>query len=150
MRRGKGGKRVGAAGRTSKKQRRIRTVIVDDSALVMQSLVSFFGRQEGFEVVGSAANGQEAVRRAVELRPDLVLMDIRMPEMDGLEATRRIKVGEDSPVVIMLTLEDSECVRGAAKAAGADGFVTKAPKMFKALRAAIRRAFPGVRVRQWK
>jgi CheY-like chemotaxis protein len=73
------------------------------------------------------------------------MMDVRMPGMDGLEATRKIKAREGAPVVIMFTLEDSESVRAAAKAAGADDFVAKAARPNDALRAAIRRAFPGVR-----
>jgi DNA-binding NarL/FixJ family response regulator len=144
-----GGKRQGAAERTGTERRRIRTVIVDDAPFVVQSLESFFRRQEGFDLVGTATSGQEAVQRVAELRPDLVLMDIRMAGMDGLEATRRIKGHEESPVVIMLSLEDSAGVRAAAKAAGADGFATKVPKMLEALRAAIGRAFPEVEVRQW-
>ena len=83
-----------------------------------------------------------------ELGPDLVMMDIRMPEMDGLEATRRIKGREDAPVVIMFTLEDSEGARAAAKRVGADDFVAKAPKMVNALEAALRRAFPRVKLRR--
>jgi CheY-like chemotaxis protein len=148
MRRGKGGKRQGAVVRTGTKQRRIRTLIVDDSAFILESLGSFFEGQEGFEVVGVAKTGMEAVQRVAELTPDLVMMDIRMPEMDGLEATRRIKGREDAPVVIMFTLEDSEGARAAAKGAGADDFVAKAPKMVNALEAALRRAFPRVKLRR--
>ena len=99
-------------------------------------------------MVGIAETGLEAVDRVAELRPDLVMMDIRMPEMDGLEATRRIKGREDAPVVIMFTLEDSEGARAAAKRAGADDFVAKAPKMVNALEAALRRAFPRVKLRR--
>lgn len=128
----------------------IRILIVDDSPLVAQSLESFLTRQEGFKVVGIAGSGKEAVQQVTELRPDLVLMDIRMPGMDGLEATRRIKQQEEPPVVIMFTLEDGEGVWGAAKAAGADGFVTKGPGMFDGLQATIGRAFPEATVREWK
>ena len=97
--------------------------------------------------MGVAETGLEAVDRVAELKPDLVLMDIRMPGMDGLEATRRIKEHEESPVVITFTLEDTEGVRAAAKAAGADDFVAKVPEVVNTLREAIRRAFPRVRVR---
>ena len=135
-----------ASQRRGAERRRIRALFVDDSAFIVESLGSFFEQQEGFEVVGIAETGLEAVDRVAELRPDLVLMDIRMPGMDGLEATRRIKAREDAPVVIMFTLEDSEGVRARAKSAGADDFVAKAPQGWDPLAAALRRAFPGVKV----
>jgi CheY-like chemotaxis protein len=78
---------------------------------------------------------------------DLVLTDLHMAQMDGLEATRRIKRREGAPVVILCALDDGGHVRAAAKAAGADAFVPKAPKMFTTLPAAIRSAFPGVNLR---
>jgi DNA-binding NarL/FixJ family response regulator len=106
----------GALERARAEGRRIRAVIVDDSAFIVESLKLLFAQQEGFEVVGVAESGLEAVQRVAELRPDLVLMDIRMPGMDGLEATRRIKEQKEAPVVIVFTLEDGEGVRVAAKA----------------------------------
>jgi DNA-binding NarL/FixJ family response regulator len=150
MRRGQGGKRQGAAGRTGPRPGRIRSLIVDDSAFILESLRLFFQQQEGFEVVGIAETGLAAVDRVAELRPDLVMMDVRMPGMDGLEATRKIKAREDAPVVIMFTLEDSEGVRAMAKSAGADDFVSKAPQGWDALGAAIQRAFPRVKVGESK
>lgn len=127
-------------------RRRIRTVIVDDSAFVVESLERFFGEQDGFEVVGTAENGLEAVDRVAELRSDLVVMDVRMPGMDGLEATRRIKARKEAPVVIVFTLEDGAVARARAESAGADDFVAKAPQGWEALAAAIGRAFPGAEV----
>lgn len=126
--------------------RRIRTLVVDDSPMVVRSLGEFFGRDGGFEVVGVAGTGVEAVERVERLRPDLVVMDVLMPEMDGLEATRRIKAGKDAPVVIVFTLEDTGAARARAMSAGADDFVTKAPQGWDALAAAVRRAFPGVKL----
>jgi DNA-binding NarL/FixJ family response regulator len=123
-------------------RRRIRTLIVDDSPLVVRGLESFFGQDGEFEVVGIAGTGVEAVERAERLRPELVVMDVMMPEMDGLEATRRIKAGKGAPVVIVFTLEDSAGARARAKRAGADDFVAKAPSGWELLAAAIRRAFP--------
>ena len=135
-----------AVRRRGTKHRRIRTLIVDDSPFVVQRLETFFKEQNGFEVVGVASNGVEAVERVGRLKPDLIVMDIQMPEMDGLEATRRIKAGKDAPVVIMLTLEGSASARAEAKEAGADDFVAKAPKVYSALRAAIQRAFPRMKL----
>lgn len=144
------GKRQGAVERTGTNGRRIRTVILDDSPFVVVSLRLFFEQQEGFEVVGVAETGLEGVQRVAELAPDLVVMDMRMPGMDGLEATRRIKAHQGPPVVIMFTLEDGKEVRTAAKAAGADYLVTKAREAAYTLRTAIRGAFPEVKVRASK
>jgi DNA-binding NarL/FixJ family response regulator len=142
-----GGKRQAAVGYTGTRRRPIRTLIVDNSPQIVQSLSLFFKTEEGFELAGSASNRQEAVRRVVTLRPDLVVMDVLMPGMDGLEATRRIKGREGAPVVIIFALEDGDGCRLAAKTAGADAFVGKVPKAARRLRAAIRRAFPGANVR---
>ncbi len=107
----------------------------------------FLGELEGFEVVGVAETGAEGVRRVGRLKPDLVLMDIRMPGMDGLEATARIRARGGAPVVIVLTLDDSAEARAAALAAGADDFVGKREEVDSGLRAAIGRAFPMARLR---
>ena len=131
----------GAVERPRTRHRQIRTVIVDDSPFFVACLECFLKEQEGFELVAVAETGLEAVERVAEFTPDLVLMDVRMPGMDGLEATGRIKAREGSPVVIIITLEDNAGARAAAKAAGADGFVAKAAGMDDGLRSAIRRAF---------
>src|SRR5437899_12580044 len=97
------------------------------------------GKGKGQEqaLAAEVGTGVEAVEEVGRLRPDLVVMDMQMPEMDGLEATRRIKAGKDAPVVIMLTLEDSAGARAEAKEAGAHNFVSKAPNVYSALEAAI-------------
>ena len=112
----------------------------------MKGLERFSKKRNGFEVVGCAGTGVEAVEEVGRLRPDLVVMDIQMPEMDGLEATRRIKAGKSAPLVILLTLGDSAGARAEAKEAGADDFVSKAPNVYSALEAAIRRAFPTMKL----
>jgi len=103
-----------------------RVLVVDDSAMVRERLCQILKADGHFALVGSANNGRSAVELAAQLLPDLVLMDVQMPEMDGLEATRRIKTQAGAPKVLMVTLDDTAACRAAAKAAGADGFVSKA------------------------
>ncbi len=121
----------------------IRLLIVDDSPHILRTLTSFFRQHPGFELVGTVVNGRHALRHAESLKPDLVLMDVRLPGMSGLEATRRIKARNDNPVaVIIMTTDDHPGIRAAAKAAGADGFVGKAADMSTALQSTIRKLFP--------
>jgi DNA-binding NarL/FixJ family response regulator len=105
----------------------IRVLIVDDQELVRTGLRLFLETQEDLEVIGEAANGEEAIERARDLRPDVVLMDIRMPRTDGIEATARLTSagGEPRPRVLVLTTFDlDEYVFGALRA-GAAGFLLK-------------------------
>ena len=122
--------------------RPIRTVVVDDSPFVLKTLSSFLERQHDFQLVGTATDGRHALRRVVELQPDLVLMDFRLPGMNGLEATRQIKARSQAPTVIMVTADDTPECRAAASAAGSDGFVGK-QNLFTQLRTTIRKLFPG-------
>jgi DNA-binding NarL/FixJ family response regulator len=103
-----------------------RILIADDQALVRGGLRMILDAQPDLEVVGEAADGHEALRRAGELSPDLVLMDVRMPELDGLEATRRLLARrEPSPKVLMLTTFDLDDYVYEAIRAGASGFLLK-------------------------
>jgi len=105
----------------------IRVLIVDDQELVRTGFRLFLDTQAELEVVGEAADGREAIDRVRQLRPDVVLMDIRMPNMDGVEATARLTSGaiEPSPRVLVLTTFDlDEYVFGALRA-GAAGFLLK-------------------------
>jgi DNA-binding NarL/FixJ family response regulator len=104
---------------------RIRTLLVDDSAIMVKTLRRLLTMKPDFDLVGIGGNGREAVDLAARLRPDLVLIDLRMPEMDGLEATRLIKRQTDPPVVVIVTVHDDNACRVAAAAVGADGFVCK-------------------------
>ncbi|MFI9576526.1 response regulator [Microbispora rosea] len=102
-----------------------RVLVVDDQAVVRDGLVLLLGLLPGIEVVGSASDGETALRLVADERPDVVLMDLRMPRMDGVEATRRIRAGfPDTQVVVLTTYTDDESVFAALRA-GARGFLTK-------------------------
>jgi DNA-binding NarL/FixJ family response regulator len=103
----------------------ISVLIVDDDALVRSALRLMLGGQPDLRVVGEAGDGAEALRMAESLRPDVVLMDIRMPVMTGLEATRVLHRGSSPPAVIVLTTFDADDHVVGAIAAGADGFLLK-------------------------
>lgn len=104
----------------------LRLLLVDDDALVRAGLKAVLGTEPDFEVVGEAANGHEAIELAASLAPDVVLMDIRMPELDGLEATRSIVEDNDNgpKVLILTTFELDEYIYEAMRA-GASGFILK-------------------------
>ena len=103
----------------------IRVLIADDQALVRAGFRAILEGQDDLEVVGEAADGGEAVTIARELRPDVVLMDIRMPDVDGIEATRRLLQDGDAPRVLMLTTFDLDEYVYEAMRAGASGFLLK-------------------------
>lgn len=104
----------------------IRVVVVDDQALVRRGFAMVLDHQDDIDVVAEAGNGFEAIEACLAHRPDVVLMDIRMPEMDGLTATRAIR-GEDiaQPAIIALTANAFASDEAACLAAGMDGFLTK-------------------------
>lgn len=104
---------------------RCRVVICDDQAAFRQTVVIVLGLDEELEVVGQAANGQEAVDSVRELRPDVVLLDIAMPVLDGLEALPLIRAASPDTKVVMLTGVTSEAIRERALAAGAVLFLEK-------------------------
>ncbi len=117
----------------------IRLLIADDHALVRSGLRSMLQREPGVEIVGEACNGREAVELCRSLEPDLVLMDVRMPEMDGLEATRAIKQQRPETGVLMVTMHENRDYMLEATKAGAAGYVLKdAPR--NELISAVRRA----------
>jgi DNA-binding NarL/FixJ family response regulator len=104
-----------------------RILVVDDQALVRRGFRMILDAEPGFEVVGEAGDGNEAIELNAQLRPDLVLMDIRMPNLDGVEATRRIAgpdVTDPVPVLILTTFDLDEYVYDALRA-GASGFLLK-------------------------
>jgi two-component system, NarL family, response regulator NreC len=104
---------------------RIRVLICDDHSLVREGLRAILREQLAFEVVGEAGNGIEAVEAARRLRPDVVLMDVDMPELSGLEATRRISATRIPSRVVILSLYDDEDLIAECLNAGAAGYVLK-------------------------
>lgn len=119
----------------------IRLLLVDDQSLFREGLRLLLAQQPDFEIVGEAGHGKEALALARSRSPDVILMDLRMPVMDGIEATRRI-VAERLPahIIVLTTFEDDEEVY-AALAAGATGYLLKASpsdKLFDAIRMTAR------------
>lgn len=104
---------------------RIRVLIADDHTLVREGLRALLEGHEGFDVVAEASNGHEAIDRAIQLRPDVVLMDIGMPEVDGLAATRRIARANPAIRILVLTVHDTEDYFFRVLEAGAHGFLVK-------------------------
>lgn len=115
-----------------------RVALVDDDPLVRSALGLMLGGQPDLEVVGEAGDGREGLTMTERLRPDVVLMDIRMPRVDGLAATRALHARSDPPRVIVLTTFDADDHVVEALAAGADGFLLKdtpPPQIIAAIRA---------------
>lgn len=102
----------------------IRVVLVDDQELFRAGITILIDAQPDMEVVGGAADGAAAVDLAASVQPDVILMDIRMPEMDGVEATRRILAAQDTRIVVLTTFDLDDRAAGAIRA-GASGFLVK-------------------------
>jgi len=103
----------------------VRVLVVDDQRVVREGLASLLGLISGIEVLGTAADGEEAIAAVEQLRPEVVLMDLRMPRCDGVEATRRLRLSHpDVKVVVLTTYADDRSVLDALRA-GARGFLTK-------------------------
>jgi len=118
----------------------VRLLIADDQELVRTGLRTILQGVEDFEVVGEAADGLAAISQTARLKPDLVLMDIRMPHLDGVEATARIRASEPAPRVILLTTFDLDQYVYAGLRAGASGFLLKdtlAAELVAAIRAVL-------------
>ncbi|MFD4611825.1 response regulator [Streptomyces sp. NPDC058440] len=122
--------------------RPIRVLLADDEEMIRHSLRLILSHTDGVEVVGEAANGEEAVRVATEVLPDVVLIDVRMPVLDGISVVERLLVLDPRPQVVMLTtFGDEENVTGALRA-GATGFLLKAGSV-QELISAVRSAAAG-------
>ena len=103
----------------------IRVLLVDDQQLVREGLRRILHPEEGFEIAGECGDGREVAEAVARLHPDLVVMDVRMKEVDGVEATRRLRTKPDAPPVLVLTTFDDDEVLSGALRAGAAGFVLK-------------------------
>jgi DNA-binding NarL/FixJ family response regulator len=103
----------------------IRVLLVDDHVLVRDGLAALLDGIGGFDIVGEAGTGEEALKQAQLLRPDVVLMDVRLPDIDGVEATRRIRAALPGTAVLMLTMYDDDATVFAAMRAGAQGYLLK-------------------------
>jgi DNA-binding NarL/FixJ family response regulator len=116
---------------------KIRVLIADDHRLFSEALDAILASEPEIEVVGRAGNGEEAVEQALELQPDVILMDIAMPLVDGVEATRRIREHVPGACILMLTGSNARADVARARDAGASAYVTKdriAAQLIEAIR----------------
>ncbi len=118
----------------------IKVLIVDDNAKFIHLVKKILSKGQNIEVIGEAREGHEAILKAKEFKPDIVLMDVRMPEMGGIEATRRISQIMPETKIIILTIYDMKEYREAAMTAGADDYIIKR-LVTEELIPAIRNAF---------
>lgn len=103
----------------------VRVLVVDDQPLFRHAMSAVVEETDGFDVVGQAGSGEEALDAAAALRPDLVLMDVNLPGIDGLDATRRLRAREDPPVVVLLSTYDAPDGVRFVDESGAVAYVTK-------------------------
>lgn len=123
----------------------IRILIADDHALFRDGLRALFAEEEDIELVGEAANGEEAVQKAIELKPDVVVMDIMMPVMNGIEATRRIRSAVPETKVLALSMYDDEEYVQQMLTADASGYTLKratSDELLRALREVVSGGMP--------
>lgn len=118
----------------------VQVLVVDDHPLLRQGLRSLISSYGGFEVVGEAEDGKQASDLAHQLRPDVILMDVNMPRMNGIEATRRIKAALPHIIIIGLSVVPSSTIAQDMKAAGASAYLTKdtgPDDLYKAIHSAL-------------
>ena len=121
--------------------RAVRTLIADDSPVMLKTLSKILALEGIFTVLAAATDGSQAVRHALTIEPELILMDVHMPHLNGIEATRYIKQFKNPPLVIIVTSDDTPDSRALAKRAGADGFVTKTGQLHAQLKVIFRQLF---------
>jgi DNA-binding NarL/FixJ family response regulator len=103
----------------------LRILVVDDDPHSRQRVTSLLADEPGVEIAGQASSGEEALAKAAQLEPDLVVMDVQMPGMSGLQTLERIKKQAKVPLVILMTLSDYPGYSDLSKLLGADGFISK-------------------------
>ena len=106
-------------------QHRIRTLVVDDSSIAQKTICSYLSDQKTVEVIGTASNGPQALDKVQALNPELVLLDIQMPVMNGLEVTHQLRKRFPLIRVILVSIDDGQELRISCESCGADGFVSK-------------------------
>src|SRR5712675_615710 len=122
-------------------RRAVRTLIADDSPFMLKTLAQILSIEGNFSLVGTATNGCQAVRQALTMEPELVLMDYRMPHVTGIEATRSIKRSQNPPRIIIVTSDEAPNCEAMDKAAGAVGFIVKGWDLHEQLRLALEELF---------
>ena len=125
-----------------KSRKRIRTLVVDDSPVAFGSIRLLLKNRRSFEIVGYAEDGEAGVAQARDLQPDLILMDLQMPKLDGMGAIRLIRSFLGDARIIVVTFTHGEEVRKECREIGADGFVVK-DRLYQDLVAEIQRVFTG-------
>ena len=120
---------------------RVRTVVADDSPFMLKILAQTLEEAGGFDLVGTATDAYQALRHVLALSPELVLMAIHMPGLNGLEATRCMKQSEHPPVVILISSQNTTGTKALAAQAGADGFISKEVNFRHLLIGALKKLF---------
>lgn len=118
----------------------IHILVVDDHEIVRKSIMAMLAREPDLQVVGTAVNGREAVQLAQTLTPDVIVMDISMPELDGIRAAGKIQALDISPHIIMLSMHHNSALVQQARQNGATGYIVKqqaSSELIPAIRAAV-------------
>ena len=121
---------------------RVRILLADDSPDFRRQAARFLAAEPGYEVIAFAASGAEALEKSEQFKPDVILMDLSMPGMNGFEATRRLKARAGAPRVVIMTLNGGAPYRAFSEAALADGFISKA-EFVEDVKALLQNLFPG-------
>jgi CheY-like chemotaxis protein len=122
-------------------QTTVTTLVVDDSPFMLKILAQILEEAGNFDLVGTATDGSQALRHVSMVSPELVLMDVHMPRLNGIQATRYIKQREHPPAIIIVTSDDSQITKAMAEEAGADGFVSKEGNLRQQLMGALQDLF---------